>query len=104
MNRADSSGRRKTLREEVAMAVRKRRSDRSGRGALRSPGRPSAARREDRRQFWVLIAAGRSSEDAAVGAGVAPALGTRWFREAGGMPTSYLARSSNLLSECHLSF
>ena len=71
---------------------------------MRSPGRPSAARREDRRQFWVLIAAGRSSEDAAVGVGVAPALGTRWFREAGGMPPSHLSRSSNLLSERHLSF
>lgn len=56
------------------MSTRRRRSGRSGRGALRSPGRPSAARREDRRQFWVLIAAGRSSEDAAVGVGVAPAL------------------------------
>ena len=64
-----SSGRRNTLREEVAMASRKRRSDRSGRGALPSPGRPSVARREDRRQFWVLIAAGCSSEDAAVGTG-----------------------------------
>src|SRR4051794_26832024 len=78
-----SSGRRNTLREEVAMAVRKRRLDRSGRGALPSPGRPSVARREDRHQFWVLIAAGRSSEDAAVGAGVSPAVGARWFRRAG---------------------
>src|SRR3954463_11940861 len=86
------------------MAVRRRRSDRSGRGALRSPGRPSAARREDRRHFWVLIAAGRSSEDAAVGIGMAPALGTRWFREGGGMPPSHLSRSSNLLSARHLSF
>src|SRR4051794_41816084 len=77
-----SSGRRNTLREEVAMAVRKRRLDRSGRGALPSPGRPSVARREDRHQFWVLIAAGRSSEDAAVGAGVSPAVGARWFRSA----------------------
>src|SRR4051795_3440122 len=41
-----SSGRRNTLGEEVAMTVRKRRSDRSGRGALPSPGRPSVARRE----------------------------------------------------------
>src|SRR3954468_17026272 len=78
-----SSGRRNTLREEVAMAVRKRRSDRSGRGALPSPGLPSVARREDRHQFWVLIAAGRSSEDAAVGAGVSPAVGGRWFRRGG---------------------
>src|SRR5215213_8268376 len=101
---ADSRGRRNTSTKEVAVSTRRRRSDRSGRGALRSPGRPSAARREDRRHFWVLIAAGRSSEDAAVGIGVAPALGTRWFREAGGMPPSHLSRSSNLLSARHLSF
>ena len=36
-----------------------------------------------RRRFWAAIAAGRSSEDAAVEAGVSPAVGTRWFgREA----------------------
>ena len=56
------------------MTVRKRRSDRSGRSALPSPGRLSVARREDHRQFWAAIAAGRSSEDAAVGAGVSPAV------------------------------
>src|SRR3954462_5056901 len=66
-NCPSSSGRSNTLREEVAMTVRKRRSDRSGRSALPSPGRPSVARREDHRQFWAAIAAGRSSEDAAVG-------------------------------------
>src|SRR3954470_5212676 len=88
VDRAGSSGRRNTSTKEVAVDPRRRRSDRCGRGALRSPGRPSVARREDRRQFWVLIAAGRSSEDAAAGVGVAPALGTRWFREAGGMPPS----------------
>jgi IS30 family transposase len=81
-----------------------RRSDRSGRGALRSPGRPSVARREDRLQFWALIAAGRSSEDSAVGAGVSPAVGARWFRGAGGMPPSHLARSSKPPSGRHLSF
>src|SRR3954471_18436467 len=99
-----SSGRRNTLREEVAMTVRKRRSDRSGRGALPSPGRPSVARREDRQRFWVLIAAGCSSEGAAVGAGVSPAVGARWFRRAGGMPPSQLAPSSKSLSGRSLSF
>jgi IS30 family transposase len=71
---------------------------------LRSPGRPSVARREDRRQFWALIAAGRSSQDSAVGAGVSPAVGARWFRQAGGMPPSHLARSSKPPSGRHLSF
>src|SRR4051812_25090787 len=99
-----SSGRRNTLREEVAMTVRKRRSDRSGRGALPSPGRPSVARREDHRQFWAAIAAGRSSEDAAVEAGVSPAVGARWFRRAGGMPPSHLAPSAKPLSGRSLSF
>src|SRR4051794_20245624 len=99
-----SSGRRNTLREEVAMTVRKRRSDRSGRSALPSPGRPSVARREDHRQFWAAIAAGRSSEDAAVGAGVSPAVGARWFRRAGGMPPSHLAPAAKPLSGRSLSF
>src|SRR3954471_11302853 len=99
-----SRGCRNTLREEIAMAIRKRRSDRSGRGALPSPGRPSVARREDRHQFWVLIAAGRSSEDVAVGAGVSPAVGARWFRRAGGMPPSHLAPAAKPLSGRYLSF
>src|SRR4051812_21492 len=86
------------------MTVRKRRSDRSGRGALPSPGRPSVARREDHRQFWAAIAAGCSSEDAAVGAGVSPAVGARWFRRAGGMPPSHLAPSARPLSGRSLSF
>ena len=51
------------------------------------------ARREDRRRFWAAIAAGRASEDAAADAGVSPAVGVRWFRQAGGMPPSHLSRS-----------
>jgi IS30 family transposase len=69
------------------MAGRKRRSDRAGRAAMRSPGRPPVARREDRQRFWAAIARGLSSEDAAVEAGVSPVVGVRWFREAGGMPS-----------------
>jgi hypothetical protein len=72
----------------------RRRSDRALRGKLRSPGRPPVARREDRLRFWALIAAGLSSEDAAIGVGVSQPVGTRWFREAGGMPPSTLAASS----------
>src|SRR3954471_6694872 len=99
-----SSGRRNTLGEEVAMTVRKRRSDRSGRGALPSPGRPSVARREHHCQFWAAIATGCSSEDAAVGAGVSPAVGARWFRRAGGMPPSHLAPSAKPLSGRYLTY
>ena len=36
-------------------------------------------------RFWEAIAEGLSSEDAGVAAGVSPAVGTRWFRESGGM-------------------
>jgi IS30 family transposase len=54
---------------------------------MRSPGRPPVARREHRQRFWKAIARGLSSEDAGVGAGVSPAVGSRWFREGGGMPT-----------------
>src|SRR5688572_1365552 len=86
------------------MNRRKRRSDWSGRGALPSPGRPSVARREDHRQFWAAIAAGCSSEDAAVEAGVSPSVGARWFRRAGGMPPSHLAPAAKPLSGRSLSF
>jgi IS30 family transposase len=55
---------------------------------MRSPGRPPVARREHRQRFWEAISEGATSEDAGVGAGVSPAVGTRWFREAGGMPPS----------------
>src|SRR5215213_10300666 len=61
------------------------------RGQMWSPGRPSTARREDRQRFWREIATGRSSEDAAAAAGVSQAVGSRWFRDGGGMPSISLA-------------
>jgi len=67
-------------------------------------GRPREALREDYRPFWTAIASGRSSEDAAVEAGVSPAVGVRWFRRAGGMPPTHLSRSSKPPSERYLSF
>ncbi len=36
-------------------------------------------------RFWAAIARGASSEDAAVEVGVSPAVGVRWFRNAGGV-------------------
>lgn len=86
------------------MTLRKRRSTRSGRETQRSPGRPPVGRHEHRRVFWSAIAAGRSSEDAAVDAGVSPPVGTRWFREAGGMPPSQFAPSAKPPSGRYLSF
>ncbi len=82
----------------------RRRSDRALRPVLhRSPGRPSVAQRENRRRFWAAIAAGLSSGEAALGAGVSQPVGSRWFREAGGMPPQVLGPSSKPLSERYLS-
>ena len=70
------------------MAVRRQQKRRSViRPPMRSPGRPSVSRREHRHRFWSEIAQGVSSEDAGKIAGVSPAVGCRWFREGGGMPT-----------------
>src|SRR3954469_8470864 len=101
---ADASGRRNTLLEEVAMSARKRRSDRSGRPPLFSPGRPPIAGREERRRFWAAIGGGLAREDGAVEAGVSQAVGTRWFRKAGGMPPSMSRPSAKPLSGRYLSF
>jgi Helix-turn-helix domain len=98
--RADSIGRRNARVRGVAVNRRKRRSDRAGRPAMRSPGRPTAVRREHRQRFWAAIARGLASEDAAAEAGVSGAVGVRWFREGGGMPTVTLAA----LSGRYLSF
>src|SRR4051794_3190308 len=57
----------------------------TGRASMRSPGRPPDATREQRRRFWGLISAGKSSEDAAAEVGVSTPVGSRWFRQAGGM-------------------
>jgi IS30 family transposase len=80
---------------------RRQREIRARRGQMWSPGRPSIARREDRVRFWEAIARGLSSEEAAVEAGVSPAVGARWFRQAGGMPPITLAPvSDRYLSFC----
>ena len=82
----------------------RRRSDRKLRGKLRSPGRPPVARQEHRRRFWAFIAAGKTSEDAAMEVGVSQPVGTRWFRQAGGMAPWHLARSAKPPSGRYLSF
>src|SRR3954467_14848912 len=82
----------------------KRRSDRSGRAPLPSPGRPPVAGRNELRRFWAAIATGLSSEDAAATAGVPQAVGTRWFRKAGGMPPAMFRPSAKPLSGRYLSF
>ena len=70
------------------MGAQRRRSDRAARrAAMYSPGRPSVGRREECQRFWAAIARGVSTVDAASEAGVSEAVGVRWFREGGGMPT-----------------
>lgn len=59
--------------------------DATGDGARRSPGAPSH-RKEMERRFWMKVATGVTSEEAAEMIGVAPAVGTRCFRHRGGMP------------------
>jgi hypothetical protein len=86
------------------MTKRMRRSDRSGRVPLRSPGRPSVAGRDQRRRFWSGISAGLSSEDAAEAAGVPQAIGARWFRNGGGMPPAIYGPAAKPLSGRFLSF
>jgi IS30 family transposase len=82
----------------------KRRSDRSGRKPLPSPGRPPVAGREERVRFWAAIARGLSSEDGGAAAGVPQAVGARWFRKAGGMPPAMFGPSAKPLSGRYLSF
>ena len=66
---------------------------------MRSPGRPPGWRREHQERFWEGIAGGLSSEQAGVAAGVSPAVGSRWFRENGGMaPFSFVPVSGRYLS------
>jgi hypothetical protein len=76
--KADSNGRRNTRRLEVAMNVVRRRSARSGRAPLPSPGRPSVAGRNEQNRFWRAIAAGQSSEEAALEAGLLQPVGHRF--------------------------
>ncbi len=73
--------------------------DLTGRSPMKSPGAPSL-RREVEREFWREIAKGVTSEEAAATVGVSQAVGSRWFRQGGGMPTLDLAP----LSGRYLSF
>lgn len=55
-------------------------------------GRPGPARRVER-EFWRLISAGLPSVEAGLGAGVSTSTGTKWFRDAGGMPPERAVRT-----------
>jgi IS30 family transposase len=75
-------------------------SEMTGRPVMRSPGGPSVASRADRAVFWLAIADGMTTVEAAELTGVSEAVGVRWFRDGGGMPTVSLAP----LSGRYLSF
>jgi transposase, IS30 family len=62
----------------------------TGRSPMKSPGAP-ALRRDVERLFWREIARGLTSEDAALAVGVSQAVGSRWFRQRGGMPLFMVA-------------
>ncbi|WP_280686450.1 IS30 family transposase [Kitasatospora sp. MAA19] len=66
---------------------------------MRSPGRPPV-RRDVERAFWLRIAEGLTSEDAALACGASGPVGSRWFRDRGGMPSIQLSP----LSGRYLSF
>ncbi len=74
----------------------------TGRALMRSPGRPPV-RRDMEREFWRHVAAGVTSEQAGVLAGASGPVGSRWFRERGGMAT-FLSESAGPLSGRYLSF
>jgi IS30 family transposase len=86
------------------MTIRKRASDRSCREKIISLGRPRVAHRAQQVLFWRLIEKGLSSEGAAVQVGASAPVGSRWFREAGGMPPSHYSKSAPPLSGRYLTF
>jgi transposase, IS30 family len=85
------------------MGIGKRRSARSGRAPLPSPGRPPVAGRSELQRFWLGIARGMTSEDAALAAGMSQPVGTRLFRQAGGMAPAMFRSSTKPLSGRYLS-
>ena len=65
---------------------------------MRSPGAPSHPRARER-EFWTKISTGLLPTEAGVAIGVAPVIGSRWFRQSGGMtPYSWPAPSGRYLS------
>ena len=86
------------------MGIHKRRSHRSGRPPLPSPGRPPLAGRSELQRVWLGIAEGMTSENAALAAGMSQPVGTRLFRRAGGMAPAMFRSSTKPPSGRYLSF
>lgn len=70
----------------------------TGRRPLRSPGHPGHHRGLERR-FWDKVAGGMLPSEAGVAVGVSGIVGSRWFRQGGGMsPYSWPAPSGRYLT------
>ena len=83
----------------MATTQSERRATWAMRGKRRSPGHPPGWQRDQLERFWRQIASGATTEEAAIAAGVSVPVGTRWFREAGGMcPISLAPTSGRYLS------
>src|SRR3954453_21590925 len=96
--KADCTGGRNTSRGWRCSIVRRQQAaDRAVRPAMRSPGRPYPPRGVEQ-EFWRRIAQGLTSENAAAAVGVSGPVGSRWFRNGGGMPPLSLAEPSRYLS------
>lgn len=52
---------------------------------MRSPGRPEPSR-AIQREFWRLIATGKTTVEVSADVGVSTLVGVRWFRHADGIP------------------
>ena len=102
--KADSTGHRNTPFTEVKMTTAKRKSERSTRRKLCSPGRPPVWQSENLCRFWRGIAAALSSKEAGVEAGVSATVGSRWFRSSGGMAPIHLVPSASQPKGRNLSF
>ena len=86
------------------MTSGRRKSERSTWRKLCSPRLPPVWQRESLCRFWRCVAAGLSSEDAAVEAGVSGPVGIRWFRSSGGMPPTHLSPMAATLTNHNLTF
>ncbi len=98
VNREDSIGRSNTPSMEVWNGTTEGlKYDDDGPGTDAFAGRPGVSR-DVQRLFWAGVAKGLTSEDAALACGVSPVVGTRWFRDSGGMPQISLTVSGRYLS------
>ena len=68
---------------------KRRRSDRSGRAKIQSPGRPPTAQKTHYKKFWSAVDRGLTSDEASKLAGISSPVGARLFRHNGGMKPKF---------------